>query len=72
MTRYKKMGKKRHHAVSYPKQLAAKHISLSSHSLQLIISPHLLVQLHLHLIKEVGTAVVLPSLDVCIEAVAVL
>ena len=48
-----------------------KTISLSSHSLQLIISSHLLVQLHLHLIKEVGTAVVLPSLDVCIEAVAI-
>ena len=49
-----------------------KTISLSSHSLQLIISPHLLVQLHLHLVEEVGTAVVLPSLDVCIEAVAIL
>ena len=48
-----------------------KTISLSSHSLQFIISPHLLVQLHLHLVEEVGTAVVLPSLDVCIEAVAI-
>ena len=36
----------------------------SSHTFQLIITPHLLIQLYLHLIKEVGTAVVLPSLDV--------
>ena len=47
-------------------------MDLSSHSLQLIISPHLLVQLHLHLVDEVGTAVVLSTLDVRIEAIAVL
>lgn len=46
-------------------------MDLSSHSFQLIASSHLLVQFHLHLIKEIGTAVVLPTLDVCIEAVAV-
>ena len=38
-----------------------KTISLSSHSLQFIVTSHLLVQLHLHLVEEVGTAVVLPS-----------
>ena len=31
-----------------------KAICLSSHSFQFIVTPHLLVQLHLHLIKEVG------------------
>ena len=36
-------------------------ISLSSRSLQFIVTSHLLVQLHLHLVEEVGTAVVLPS-----------
>lgn len=66
------MSKKRHHAVPYPKQLAAKHISLSSYSLQFIVTSHLLVQLHLHLVEEVGTAVVLPTLDVRVEAVAIL
>ena len=49
-----------------------KTISLSSHTFQLIVTPHLLIQLHLHLIKEVSTAVVLSTLDVCIEAVAIL
>ena len=47
-------------------------MDLSSHSLQLIVSSHLLVQLHLHLVEEVGTAVVLPSLDVSIKTVAIL
>ena len=47
-------------------------MDLSSHSLQLIISPHLLVQPRLHLIKEVGTAIIFPTLDVRVEAVAVL
>ena len=49
-----------------------KTISLSSHSLQLIISSHLLVQPRLHFINEVGTTVVLPTLNVSVEAVAIL
>lgn len=35
-----KKNKEWDHAVPYPKQLAAKHISLSSHSLLLIITLH--------------------------------
>ena len=47
-------------------------MDLSSHALQLIISSHLFIQLYLHFINEVGTTVVLPTLNVSVEAVAIL
>lgn len=44
----------------------------SPHSLQFIIPPHFLMQLLLHSVKEVSTAMVLASSDVGVETIAVL
>ena len=44
----------------------------SPHSLQFIIPPHFLIQLLLHSVKEVSTAMVFASSDVGIETIAVL
>ena len=44
----------------------------SPHSLQFIIPPHFLIQLLLHSVKEVSTAMVLASSDVGVETIAVL
>ena len=45
---------------------------LSSHSFQFIILSHFVVQLLLHSVKEVSTAMVLASSDVGVETIAVL
>lgn len=45
---------------------------LSSHSFQFIIPPHFLIQLLLHSVKEVSTAMVFASSDVGVETIAVL
>ena len=45
--------------------------SLSSHTLQFLITEHLLVEFLLHPVKEVGAALVFPPLDVDIETIAV-
>ena len=45
---------------------------LFSHSFQLFITQHSLVQFLLHPVKKVGAAFVLPAFDVGIETVAVL
>ncbi len=45
---------------------------LSSHSFQFIILSHLIVQLLLHSVKEVSTAMVLAPSDVGVETIAVL
>ncbi len=47
-------------------------IFLSSHTLQLLITEHLLVQFFLHSVKEIGAAFVLPAFDIGVETVAVL
>jgi|SRR5574344_1300505 hypothetical protein len=46
-------------------------LSLSSHTLHLFVTEHLLVQFFLHFVKEVGAAFVLPAFDISVEAVAV-
>ena len=48
------------------------YLILSSHTFQLFIAQHSLVQFLLHLVEEIGTAFVFPTFDVGIEAVAVL
>jgi len=48
------------------------HAILSPHPLQFIIPPHFLIQLLLHSVKEVSTAMALASSDVGIETIAVL
>ena len=45
---------------------------LSSHSFQFIILSHFVVQLLLHSVKEVSTAMVLAPSDVGVETIAVL
>ena len=48
------------------------YLILSSHTFQLFIAQHSLVQFLLHLVEEIGTAFVFPTFDVGIEAVAIL
>ena len=48
------------------------YLILSSHTFQLFIAQHSLVQFLLHLVEEIGTAFVFPTFDVGIEAVAAL
>ena len=47
------------------------YLILSSHTFQLFIAQHSLVQFLLHFVKEVGAAFVLPAFDVGVEAVTV-
>ena len=47
------------------------YLILSSHTFQLFIAQHSLVQFLLHLVEEIGTAFVLPAFDISVEAVAV-
>ena len=47
-------------------------LSLSSHTLHLFVTEHLLVQFFLHFVKEIGAALVLPTFDVDVETVTVL
>ena len=48
------------------------YLILSSHTFQLFIAQHSLVQFLPHLVEEIGTAFVFPTFDVGIEAVAIL
>ena len=48
------------------------YLILFSHTFQLFITQHSLVQFLLHLVEEIGTAFVFPTFDVGIEAVAIL
>ena len=47
------------------------YLILSSHTFQLFIAQHSLVQFLLHLVEEIGTAFVLPAFDISVEALAV-
>ena len=44
------------------------YLILSSHTFQLFIAQHSLVQFLLHLVEEIGTAFVFPTFDVGIES----
>ena len=48
------------------------YLILSSHTFQLFIAQHSLVQFLLHLVEEIGTAFVFPTFDVGVEAIAIL
>ena len=48
------------------------YLILSSHTFQLFIAQHSLVQFFLHPVNEIGAAFVFPTFDVGIEAVAIL
>ena len=47
------------------------YLILSSHTFQLFIAQHSLVQFLLHPVNEIGAAFVLPAFDISVEALAV-